>query len=243
MKSYAWSILLIWLWVLGAGCASPGAAVREEEEVESSGAEWVDGEPICEEHIECVSLLCEGGFCWGVRCEEDEETPETTGMVVRTRGTLAPPVGAGNNTRRYWGSAQGLPAPRLPVFVIPWRHHDRQPLLHPSTAAAIRRHAEGPGRLVRHHLFPQAFKAWFKSKGINIHRETMLLEDHVHKDIHRGPNGGPWNDAWWQFIVTHDDATKEDIWRHAGELLHRFNINGPILPYYGRVALACGNWW
>jgi hypothetical protein len=29
------------------------------------------------------------------------------------------------------------------------------------------------------------------------------------------------------------------IWRYAGELIHRFGIDGPILPYYGRVALPC----
>ena len=36
-----------------------------------------------------------------------------------------------------------------------------------------------------------------------------------------------------------EDASRADVWRYAGELLYRFRINGPIIPYYGRVAWAC----
>lgn len=161
--------------------------------------------------------------------------------MVRVRsGALANPLVPPAASSRYWGSAQKLPGQELPVFVIPWRVTNQQPLLPPGRLEAIQRHAEGPGRLVRHHIFPVAFKEWFHIKGINIHEETMLLEEHVHQDIHRGPKGGPWNEAWRQYIAIHgEDAAKDDIWRYAGELLYRFRINGPIIPYYGRVALAC----
>ena len=95
------------------------------------------------------------------------------------------------------------------------------------------------GRLVKHHLFPQAqqFREWFDRRGINIHEWTMLLPEQVHLRIHRGANGGPWNEAWRQFINANEDRVvpREEVFRKAFELAFRFDIVGPLMPYSAPV--------
>jgi uncharacterized lipoprotein (TIGR02269 family) len=73
----------------------------------------------------------------------------------------------------------------------------------------------------------------FKQLNVNVHDFTMKLPVQVHKDIH-GFGGGPWNQAWKQFFIENPGATSTDVFRHAGELFHRFNLDkyaGPIIPY------------
>jgi cupin superfamily acireductone dioxygenase involved in methionine salvage len=43
-----------------------------------------------------------------------------------------------------------------------------------------------------------------------------------------------WNEAWRQFREDHRNATPEVLYRHAGELIFRFNLTGPIVPYSQR---------
>jgi hypothetical protein len=50
----------------------------------------------------------------------------------------------------------------------------------------------------------------------------------------RGPNGGPWNAAWDKFIRENDDATQEEIFRYAGQLIYEFELFGPVGPYWRR---------
>ena len=60
----------------------------------------------------------------------------------------------------------------------------------------------------------------------------MLIPEHIHYRIHAGgPRGGVWNEAWRQFQGQHPHATPEAIYRHAGELIFRFNLAGPLVPY------------
>ncbi len=56
----------------------------------------------------------------------------------------------------------------------------------------------------------------------------------VHQWLHSGgPEGGQWNEAWRQFAREKGSlAKKEDIWRFAGELMLRFGVNGPLVPYH-----------
>ncbi len=95
------------------------------------------------------------------------------------------------------------------------------------------------GRLIKHHLFPQQPKLaqWFKAQGINIHQWTMLVPEHVHLRIHRGASGGPWNEAWRQFKAAneHRRVSQEELLRKAFELAFRFDIVGPVMPYYTPV--------
>jgi uncharacterized lipoprotein (TIGR02269 family) len=63
----------------------------------------------------------------------------------------------------------------------------------------------------------------------------MLIPEHLHLRIHSGaPSGGLWNQAWRQFRDAKGDASTAEIYRHAGELIFRFNLAGPIVPYYQR---------
>jgi uncharacterized lipoprotein (TIGR02269 family) len=140
---------------------------------------------------------------------------------------------------RYWGRPLALPEEQGAVFIIPWHNHRHRHLL-PSQQRLI---DEANAKLNRphekHHIFPQEFLEWFKGKGIDIHQWTMFIETALHKSIHRGEKGGPWNAAWRQFIRNpkNKDATKEDIWKHAWELCVRFGLMAPLQPYYGKARL------
>jgi uncharacterized lipoprotein (TIGR02269 family) len=91
------------------------------------------------------------------------------------------------------------------------------------------------GKLVKHHLFPQEprLAEWFKAQGIDIHAWTMVIPEHIHLRIHRGARGGPWNDAWREFLQAnrYRRMSQEELLRKAFELAFRFDIVGPIIPY------------
>jgi uncharacterized lipoprotein (TIGR02269 family) len=235
-----WGLLLgVWL----AGCAASSSALLEETALEAtrqeSGGEGADT---------CLALLCDEEVCGFYRCEdvagvvaagEEEAAP---GSVVRTWAnpsavSVYPP--GYNPHLRHWGSPQRVPGEQGAVFIIPWKNHHHRHLL-PSQKQLIE---EANAKLNRphekHHIFPQAFKEWFESKGIDIHQWTMFIETDLHKSIHRGKNGGPWNEAWRQFIRGQrgKEATKEEIWKYAGELCVRFGLMAPLLPYRGGMQL------
>ena len=234
----AWRLLL---GVLLAGCAASGPALSGEEAArdtcrEASAREEVDT---------CLALRCDEEVCGFFRCEDvaggvatNEGADATPGKVVKTWANpsavnLYPP--GYNPHLRNWGSPLRRPGEQGAVFIIPWGNHHHRHLL-PSQKQLIE---EANARLNRphekHHIFPQEFKVWFDSKGIDIHQWTMLIETDLHKSIHRGPSGGPWNAAWRQFIrgPRGKDATQEEIWRHAWQLCVRFGLMAPLLPYYG----------
>jgi uncharacterized lipoprotein (TIGR02269 family) len=217
-----WSLLAV---LLLAGCVAsgPGAPARAEAlEVPSS-------EAVCPKDGGCLTLVCGEEACAFYPCEE---VVRYAGTVVQVRGTLGPV-----NTSpawRFWGAPQGVPKSLEPVFVIPWKQHERRELL-PSQKQLL---AGWEKRLRRphekHHIFPQEFKRWFDQKGISIHRYTVLVDKELHDRIHRGPSGGPWNAAWREFRLASQRATQEEIWAYAWELCVKFGIYGPILPYSRR---------
>jgi uncharacterized lipoprotein (TIGR02269 family) len=181
----------------------------------------------CEEGDGCVTLLCSEEACGIYRCEDVAPPPA---VLAYKGGIIAPP---GSGPRRNWGRSQGKPGDGTPVFIIPWRFHDRQQLA--SELARLQIHDP-----IKHHIFPQqpALAAWFRLKGINIHRHTMVVERAVHNRIHRGPEGGPWNAAWREFINANRGATESQIWEHAVRLIFRFELTGPVVPYHWRVRPA-----
>jgi uncharacterized lipoprotein (TIGR02269 family) len=228
-----WGVLL---GVLLAGCAASGPPLREEVEDTEAGS--------------CLTFLCDEEVCGFFRCEDvaeavvaSEGEEAAPGSVVRTRGVgpsavyLYPP--GYNPHLRHWGRPLSAPEEQGAVFIIPWGNHHHRHLL-PSQKQLI---AEADARLNRphekHHIFPQAFKEWFRRRGINIHQWTMLIETGLHKRIHSGENGGPWNAAWFQFIQAHagKPVTQEEIWKHAWELCVRFGLMAPLLPYYSKTPL------
>jgi uncharacterized lipoprotein (TIGR02269 family) len=236
-----WGLLLgVWL----AGCAASGPALLEEE----TALDATRQEPRSEEADTCLALLCDEEVCGFYRCEDvagvvaaaEEAEP---GSVVRTWAnpsavSVYPP--GYNPHLRHWGSPLRMPEEQGAVFVIPWKNHHHRHLL-PSQKQLIE---EANARLNRphekHHIFPQEFKEWFERQGIDIHQWTMLIEADLHKSIHRGASGGPWNAAWRQFIREKrrdKQVTQEEIWKHAWELCVRFGLMAPLRPYHGRTSL------
>jgi uncharacterized lipoprotein (TIGR02269 family) len=229
-----------WLWLLLSGvlvgCAAGPHAVRAEEEgCEQQAASF---EEVCYQQ-DSLLAVCEGGQCALYRCWEVAEYFQA-GQVVRTRGVSRPPLPRpppSPQTRTEvgapWSGPQGLPQPPQPVLLIPW-NGGASPLLPPGKVKVLESQEQPRGKPhEKHHIYPQAkdLKEWFEEKGINIHEWTLALEVEDHRRIHRGANGGPWNEAWRRFQKANYNATKLEIELHAGKLIYEFNLYGVVVPY------------
>lgn len=117
------------------------------------------------------------------------------------------------------------------MLIIPW---DSKPQLLPSQQKLLAAQAEERKKPhEKHHIFPQAFRAWFERQGIDIDEYVILLTVEKHRSIHQGVKGGPWNAAWRRFRDEHQEgATKEEIFRYAGQLIYQFQLFGPVMPYW-----------
>jgi len=217
-------VLSLSLAALLAACAPSSPALRV----------WEDDETIpCEETgaDQCVVLACDEGECGIFDCEDVD--PEALARVPLAHGAeLArnfqrPPYRA-PGTQRNWRRA-GLREDARPRMTFHFQYRYGYIPAFPRLE----------GKLIKHHLFPQAqeFRGWFNRSGINIHEWTMLVPEHAHLRIHRGAKGGPWNEAWRQFMNANEHrlVPKEEMLRKAFELAFRFDIAGPIRPYYGPV--------
>jgi uncharacterized lipoprotein (TIGR02269 family) len=158
--------------LLLAACATPSPALRAWEEAEHDGATDCDDA----EADQCVVLACDEGECGVFGCEDVD--PEALAHVPLAHGAeLAqfhrPPF-RGPSTQRNWRRA-GLREDARPRMTFHFRY--RQGFL-PAFPRL-------EGKLIKHHLFPQAqeFRSWFKQRGINIHEWTMLIPEHVHLSI------------------------------------------------------------
>lgn len=210
----------LWLMLVGllAACATSAPPGQESPEaMEEEVSSWEEG---CESDGSLV-LLCREEECGFFQCRD--VLPEE--VQVASRGGMF----RGPGFRRWPGRSWRWPEHTGPVMTFRFnRHFDPKPppLLLP------------PGRYVRHHIFPQAqdLATWFIQRGItDIHRWTLVIPEHVHRRIHGGgPSGGMWNEAWRQFRDSNKNASPEAIYRHAGELLFRFDLTGEVVPYWQR---------
>ncbi|WP_224245008.1 SitA6 family polymorphic toxin lipoprotein [Hyalangium gracile] len=233
-----------WVWLLlCAGltaCASTQVSLGEEVE---EGERVASFEELCAEE-ESLLPLCDGQQCGLYRCREVMGLLQVGQVVPARTGGMVLPI-PGGTAQRYWGSADGLPKPSQPVFIIPWGPKP-EPL--PSQKKLLEQWAEEWRKPhEKHHIFPQepGLKRWFASKGINVHDYTMPLLVDVHRRIHHPPpSGGAWNEAWRKYQQAHFDAPKEEIFRYAGQLLYEFQLLGPVVPYYRRWTQPppVGNW-
>jgi uncharacterized lipoprotein (TIGR02269 family) len=124
-----------------------------------------------------------------------------------------------------------VPGGAEPVFEIPWHNWDVRGQYAPRVLRPPCVHSWEP--LEKHHIFPRELAAWFKLKPIDIHAFTVRVPRSFHRWLHSGgPSGGRWNEAWRQFRDSNKGARTEEIWRFAGELMLRFNVNGPLVRYY-----------
>jgi uncharacterized lipoprotein (TIGR02269 family) len=226
----------VWLLLSGVlvGCAAaPHAVGQQETGCDEQPASF---EEVCSQQ-DTLLAVCEEGQCAAYRCSEVAEYLKV-GQVVRTRGVPRPPQPTrpppNPQTRREvgtaWNDPQGQPQP---VLIIPW-NGTAPARLPPGKVQILESQEQLRGKpYEKHHIYPQAkdLKEWFEEKGINIHEWTLALEVEDHRRIHRGANGGPWNEAWRRFQQANYDATKLEIELHAGKLIYEFNLYGVVVPY------------
>jgi uncharacterized lipoprotein (TIGR02269 family) len=208
------SVLVLTVLLLG-GCGTPSSGVREDV----GRCEHADAE-------ECVVLACDGGECGLFGCEDVD--PEALAPEVELARGYRPPQRP--PAFRNWRSLGLRPGAR-PRMVFHFRY--RQGFL-----PALPRE---PGRLVHHHLFPQqhSLAQWFTQNGVDIHKFTILIPEHIHRQVHSGSGrGGMWNRAWLEFmrVKKSGPVTPEELHRKAVELIFRFELTGPVVPYNTRVA-------
>ena len=227
----AWILLLI---SLLTACASTNVSQQQWEAAEAAAEECDD--PGADR---CTLFICGVGACALYSCEDVDPGRLVRAQAVAPIRPPAPAPGVARpfptpaNPRRYWGSMQGLPEDAEPIFIIPWNETSAE------YAARLKREMEElPRRTwVRHHVFPQAFKKWFTRQGINIHEWTLVLDKQVHEKIHRGANGGPWNAEWRRYIDDNPLAKRQAIHLFATQMIFRFDLSGPVVPYYERSLL------
>jgi len=213
-------------WLVLVAVSWLGCSTVEKPPVQQT---WGEAELECEapEEDQCVTLLCLGDTCGFYRCEDTPAEVE----LARFPPSRPPAAAAapGSGPRRNWGGAQKLPPGSVMTFPNWNGAPDR--VIPPS-------HQLTPGRWEKHHIFPQdpVLRAWFETQGVKIHHYTMPIPVELHHRIHRvGGRGGEWNEAWRQFRLAQPDASPEAIFKHAGELIYRFQlIGGPIQPYYSK---------
>ncbi|HZI14905.1 MAG TPA: TIGR02269 family lipoprotein [Myxococcus sp.] len=213
------SLLAVVLALLTA-CGSSAPALRAWE---SAG-----GTAPCEHEGEdsCVALACDGELCGLFDCEDVE-------AEAVARSTLGPRVEL----------AQAYRAPWRPPAFRNWRSMGVRPGSRPRMTFHFR-YRQGflpalrqePGKRVKHHLFPQQdyLAKWFKARGVDIHQYTMLIPEHIHREIHSGTGrGGQWNQAWREYWSSNyrREVTPEELHRKAVELIFRFELTGPVMPY------------
>jgi uncharacterized lipoprotein (TIGR02269 family) len=221
-----------WLWLLVAvalaACATTHLSGSEEPGCEEA-AEVASYEEVCAQEGSLLTL-CAGEQCGLYRCRELQERWAVGRVVLAWSGGGVlpnPQLGA----QRNWGSAQELPQDPRPVFIIPWKH---KPKLLPSQQQMLEEAAKERAKPhEKHHIFPRMFREWFTQKGIDIDEFVILLDVEKHRSIHRGKNGGPWNEAWRKFIEKNRErAPTEEIYRYAGQLIYEFGLFGPVMPYW-----------
>jgi uncharacterized lipoprotein (TIGR02269 family) len=121
-----------------------------------------------------------------------------------------------------------------PVFEIPWHNwKEREQLARKTYRSQCHHRTREPYE--KHHIFPQQefLARWFERQGIDIHAFTIRVPRSFHRWLHSGgPDGGQWNEAWRQFRLENREANAAKMWAVAGELMSRFGVNGPWVPYY-----------
>ncbi|PTL76694.1 TIGR02269 family lipoprotein [Vitiosangium sp. GDMCC 1.1324] len=219
------------LCVLLSACATSSSVVPETLETTDVVYSWEEARA----DPSCVVPLCNEERCALWRCQDVAEV-DTTPSVVLVRGSMPQAVRPHQvgNLSRWWGHPLAAPSGTEPVFEIPWHNWKaREQLAFKEYRSYCIARPWEP--FEKHHIFPQqeVLARWFESNHIDIHAYTVRVLKSFHTWLHSGgPDGGQWNEAWRQLMLKNaKTATAEDIWRFAGELMIRFGVNGPLIPY------------
>ncbi|RKH91920.1 TIGR02269 family lipoprotein [Corallococcus sp. AB045] len=227
MRGLCW-LLVGLLWSCASTSSAPAFSPEALWAEAETGSECADGD-----EDQCLAPWCVDGTCALFRCEDLEP-----GRVVRARTSLAPPVfvAPGSGPQRTWGSAQGLPGDAMPVMVFRWYPREKLPS-EVKRQKALEEWAKRPKE--RHHIFPQAFKGHFVNKNIDIHQYVIAIDADLHKRIHRGANGGPWNQDWRDFIED-QGRTRDRVqhFDHASLMIQKYGLFGLTMTYWQQVDLA-----
>jgi uncharacterized lipoprotein (TIGR02269 family) len=214
------SLFLALATVLLSACGASSVGLRAWEDAGSAAS--------CEqeEADQCVAIACDEGTCGLFDCED--VTAEAVALAPRTPGVER---------------AQAYRAPWRPPAFRNWRSMGLRPDSRPRMTFHFR-YRQGflpalrqePGNRVKHHLFPQQeyLARWFKERGVDIHQFTMLIPEHIHREIHGGNGrGGRWNQAWREYHAANQrrEVSPEELHRKAVELIFRFELTGPVIPY------------
>ncbi|WP_257459495.1 SitA6 family polymorphic toxin lipoprotein [Archangium lipolyticum] len=218
------------LCMLLVACATSTPGVREDEAPLGAVSSWDEARA----DPSCVVPLCSQESCSLWRCVDLVEEEASSVVLARGPGVLRPPLVVGSPSR-WWGRSIAAPANAEPVFEIPWHNWStRDPFARRELRIPCIVTPREPYE--KHHIFPQEreLAEWFASRNIDIHAFTVRLPESFHTWLHSGgPKGGQWNEAWRQFMrKNYKTATAEDMWRFAFELMMRFGVNGPLVPYY-----------
>ncbi len=213
------------LCVLLSACATSTSTVHEDEETLDAVATWEEARA----DPSCVVPLCDEKRCAVWRCQDVVEVDPSPVVLARGTLNLRPPLG---NPSRWWGRPLAAPMGSEPVFEIPWHNWNIRGRYAPLALRPPCIRSSDP--IEKHHIFPQELAIWFKSKKIDIHAHTLRLPRSFHRWLHSGGSqGGQWNEAWRKFQTNNRNATKEEIWQFAFELMSRFGVHElPLVPYY-----------
>jgi len=242
--------------VLLTACATSTPVVHEGDEAPKAVSSWEEARA----DPSCVVPLCDEQRCALWRCQDVVEVDAPRGVeppsVVLAKGTYpvvrplprpllrpwtdtdvttAVRMPREDNPHRWWGHPVAAPTVADPVFEIPWH---KWKVREPRVARQLRHwqcSISPKEPYEKHHIFPQEAELalWFKGQKIDIHAFTLRLPKSFHQWLHSGgPNGGQWNEAWRQFKRGNQGANAEQMWAFAGELMSRFGVNGPLVPYY-----------
>lgn len=226
--------LVRWVALVGLLCACAASTPEIESGVASSPvAAWAhaDARGECgdagEDH--CLAPACTEAGCALYRCEDFV----VRGQVVRTRGSL--PVRPPLDSQRYWGDPWILRRNAEPVLVFHWYRLEELPSQQ-QARRILEAWRQRPKE--RHHIFPQALKGYFASKNINIHEWVLLLDAKEHSRIHHGPNGGPWNADWREWIAEKGRRLPTEAhFEYASLMIQRYNLWGLPGTYWQRFEL------
>jgi RHS repeat-associated protein len=80
-----------------------------------------------------------------------------------------------------------------------------------------------PTDIHQHHVLPQDFRSWFKAGGRNLNVDDFAVD--VTQAEHEALHKMGWNQKWEAWIKDHPNATADEVWGFAREMMESQKIN------------------